>query len=129
MIKEIKLKDKIIALIIGTSDIQDGTHPVTDGSYALQLLMMKRKKGHIFAKHTHEIIPRNVPTMQESIVVTKGKLLADICDRDGSSAGKYEVAAGQCLFILTGGFGLEVIEDVCFFEFKNGPHEDDKILL
>jgi hypothetical protein len=129
MIKEIRLKDRLLGLHIGLADKEDGTHPVTDSKYALQLLMMKRKAGHIFAKHTHKIIPRTVPTMQESIVVTKGKLLATVCDRDGGEAGSYEIVAGECLFILEGGFGLKVLDDVEFFEFKNGPHEDDKILL
>jgi hypothetical protein len=129
MIKEIKLKNKLLALLIGVSDVNEGTHPITDSKYALQLLMMKRKTGHVFAKHTHKIIPRTVPTMQEAIVITKGKLLVTVCDRDGTYVGKYEVSAGQCLFVVEGGFGIDVLEDVCFYEFKNGPHEDDKVLL
>jgi len=129
MIKEIKLKDKLLALHISLIDKDDGTHPVTDSAYALQLLMMKRKAGHVFAKHTHKIISRTVPTMQESIVVIKGILLANVCDREGNEAGEYEISAGECLFVVEGGFGLKVLKDTEFFEFKNGPHEDDKILL
>jgi len=130
MITEIKSKDKIIALLVDNRDIADGTHPVTDSSWSLQLLMMKRQAGHVFAKHTHKAMDRSATDLQEAIVVTSGKLLITVCDRSGADVGAYEVSLGQCLFLADGGYKIEVLEDgSSFFEFKNGPHADDKILL
>jgi hypothetical protein len=129
MITEIKKDKKIMALLVDNSDISDGTHPITDPNYSLQMIMMSRKKGHIFAKHTHEKINRSIPMLQEAVIVNKGKLLVTICERDGKDVGAYEVLAGQCLFLVDGGYKIEVLEDVLFYEFKNGPFREDKILL
>jgi hypothetical protein len=129
MITEIKFKNKIVALLVDNSDIEDGTHPITDSKWSLQLLMMRRKTGHVFAKHTHSAINRETPDLQEAIVVTAGKLLITVCDRGGEDIGAYEVSSGQCLFLADGGYKIEVLKDAAFYEFKNGPHEDDKILL
>jgi len=129
MITKISSNGKLVALLIGGSDVDDGTHPITDSAWSLQLLMMKRKKGHVFAKHTHKVIERATELLQEAIVVCKGKLLITVCNRAGEDIGPYEVSTGQCLFLVDGGYKVEVLEDTEFYEFKNGPHEDDKILL
>ena len=119
----------MIALLVDNSDIEDGTHPITDSLWSLQLLMMRRKPGHVFAKHTHATISRSTPDLQEAVVVTMGKLLITVCDKSGKDIGAYEVSSGQCLFLVDGGYKIEVLEEAAFYEFKNGPHQDDKILL
>ena len=129
MITEIKLKNKAIALLVDNRDIEEGTHPVTDPKEPLQLLMMKRKAGHVFVKHTHKVINRFNSKLQKAIVVNNGKLFVTVCDRDGNDVEKCEVSSGQCFFLIDGGYKIEVLEDATFYEFKNGPHEDDKILL
>lgn len=129
MIKEIKKGNNIIALLIDHAGMGDVTQPITDPAGALQILAMKRNSGHEFDKHTHKIMERSNNDLQEAIVVTKGKLLINICDRNGNDVDNVEVSAGQCLFLANGGFGIEVLEDSEFFEFKNGPHTEDKILL
>ncbi|MCI0561190.1 MAG: hypothetical protein MN733_22110 [Nitrososphaera sp.] len=131
MITKITLHDQVIGLLVDNADIEDGTHPITPSEWPLQLLMMRRKKGHVFAKHTHKIMDRQIPMLQEAIVVNQGKLLITVCDRGGEDIGDYEVSAGQILFLANGGYKVEVIEDAAFYEFKNGPHPgiDDKVLL
>jgi len=129
MIMKIMAGDEMIAFLADASDVQEGTHPLTDPAWPLQMLMMKRGKGHVFVKHTHTPIPRSVPRMQEVIVVTKGKLLCTICDVQGTDIGSYEVSAGQCIFSARCGIKVEVLEDTEFYEFKNGPHVEDKVLL
>lgn len=129
MITEIKLEDKLIALLVDNRDIEDGTHPLTNSAWSLQMLMMKRKVGHVFAKHTHAVIDRSTSSLQEAVIVTKGKLSVTVCDRSGENVGVYEVSSGQCLFLVDGGYKIEVLEDTTFYEFKNGPHSEDKVLL
>lgn len=129
MINKIEHNNKVVALLIDHSNTEEGTHPITDPRGALQLLMMKRKAGHSFDKHTHEIMERSSSELQEAIIVTKGKLRINLCDREGKDITSVEVSSGQCIFFITGGFGIDVLEDAEFFEFKNGPHTEDKILL
>lgn len=129
MIKEIKADDELIALLIDNADIEEGTRPITESAWSLQMLMMKRPKGHVFAKHTHALMDRSTRLLQEAIVVTTGKILVTVCDREGTDISDHEVSSGQCLFLVNGGYKIEVVEDATFYEFKNGPHEDDKVLL
>lgn len=129
MITEISSNGTLIALHVDNKDINDGTHPVTQSPWPLQMLMMRRKKGHVFAKHTHQSIDRPTATLQEAIIVTEGTLSVTVCTRAGDDVGRYEVGTGQCLFLVDGGYKIEVSEDAAFYEFKNGPHSDDKILL
>ncbi len=126
MISRIEHEGELIALHVGIADIEDGTHPITPSEWPLQALMMKRPKGHVFAKHTHEILPRTTATLQETIVVTSGKVLVTVCTREGKDIGGHEISSGQMLFLVNGGYTIEVVEDATFFEFKNGPHLDDK---
>lgn len=130
MITRITSDDTLVALLADSTDITDGTHPITDSLWALQLLMMKRGTGHVFVKHTHAAVHRSTSDLQEAIVVNQGKLLITVCDRNGRDIGAYEVSPGQCLFLVDGGYEIRVLEDATFYEFKNGPHkEDDKVLL
>jgi|GEM_PF-900171 len=129
MIAEIKHGDEVIALHITTDDLTPGTHPVTDPKNSLQMLMMKRDAGHIFVKHTHELKERATSILQEAVVVTSGVLKVSVCTRSGEDVADVPVRAGECLYIVNGGFKIEVLETATFFEFKNGPHTDDKILL
>ena len=129
MITEIKQGDALIALYINNSDIADGTHPITPSEWPLQALMMKRPVGHVFVKHTHAILERHTIALQETIVVTKGKLRVTVCNRKGKDVVTQNVASGECLLLVNGGYKIEVLEDGSFYEFKNGPHLDDKILL
>lgn len=130
MVTRITAGDTLVALLVDGADITDGTHPITDSVWSLQLLMMKREAGHVFVKHTHAAVNRSTSDLQEAIVVNQGKLLVTVCDRNGHDVGAYEVSPGQCLFLVDGGYEISVLEDAVFYEFKNGPHtEDDKVFL
>lgn len=129
MIRQISYNGALVALWISSSDIPEGTHPITDSSWPLQALMMSRKRGHVFAKHTHAKNQRSTGLLSETIVVTKGKVLVTVTTREGVEVEKCEVSSGECLLLVNGGYMIEVLDDAAFYEFKNGPHLDDKVLL
>lgn len=129
MIKKIELNNKLFALYVSHAGMEDGTLPITEHEYSLQMLMMKRAAGHVFVKHTHQPIKRETDDLKEVLVVTKGKIEVRLCDVDGSFVANVVLSEGECLYLVAGGFEIEVIEDAEFFEFKNGPFVEDKILL
>lgn len=129
MITEIKYKGELLAILVEGSAAVEGTHPITLPLWPLQLLVMRRGEGHVFAKHTHLQVERETKSLQEAIVIVKGKLRITICDRAGNDAGSYELSSGQLLFMVNGGFKVEVIDNAIFYELKNGPHLNDKVLL
>jgi hypothetical protein len=129
MITKIKSGNKIFALLIDLSSIKEGTFPVTDPSWPLQLLLMKRKHGHVVVKHVHKKIRKVTKQPQEAIVVMKGAIEASIFDRKGKIIAKKNVLSGQCLLIVDGAHEIKIIKNALIYAFKDGPYIDDKIPL
>lgn len=129
MITEIKSGNRIFALVIDHSLIKEGTFPVTDPAWPLQLLLMKRKKGHVVSKHTHKKLRKITKQPQEAIVVVRGAVEAKIFDRKGKFLAKKNVSAGQCLLLVEGAHEVKIIKDALIYAFKDGPYVDDKISL
>ena len=129
MVIEIKSKNKIFALVIDLSSVKEGTFPVTDPSWPLQLLLMKRKRGHVVAKHVYKKIRKISKQPQEALVVMKGSLEARIFDNKGIFIAKKRISAGQCVFFVDGGHEVKMTKNTLIYTFKDGPHVENKIFL
>ena len=126
---EIKQGKKIFAVVYDLSSIKEGTHPATDPSWPIQVLLMKRKQGYVVTKHIHKKIRKISKQPQEALVVIKGALQASIFDRKGKFIAKKNVSAGQCLLLADGAHEIKMTKNALVFAFKDGPHVDDKIFL
>jgi hypothetical protein len=102
---------------------------VTHPSWPLQLLLMKRKQGHVVSKHMHKKIRKITQQPQEALVVIKGAVQASIFDRKGKLIAKKNISAGQCLLIVDGAHEVKMTKNSLIYAFKDGPHVDDKISL
>lgn len=129
MIKEIASNGTLFALIADAADVAPGIHPLTDGALPLQALMRRHPAGHEVANHMHRPVVKSTNGINEGIVVISGALSVTISDREGKDLGTHTVSSGQCLLMLEGAHHLTMTEDIVFFEFKNGPYVDDKIML
>jgi len=129
MITEVKFKNKIFALVFDLSSLKEGSFPVTNPAWSLQLLLMKRKKGHVVAKHAHKKIRKFSQQPQEAIVVVRGAIQASIFDRKGKLIAKKNISVGQCLLIVDGAHEVRVTKNALLYAFKDGPYVDDKIFL
>lgn len=129
MISEFKVENEIVAVLLDASDIESGVYPISDESSALQVLMMKRVAGYKISKHIHKKIERTVFQRQKALVVVKGSMEVTLCDHAGKECDSITVRVGQCLYVKNGGYAITIKDDCTFFEFKNGPHIEDKILL
>jgi len=129
MITQIKLGKKIFALVIDLTTIKEGASPATHPSWPLQLLLMKRKKGHIVSKHMHKKVRKITKQPQEAIVVVKGAIEAKIFDRKGKLITKKNISQGQCLLLVDGAHEVKFTKDSLVYAFKDGPYVDDKISL
>ena len=127
MISEIKSGKKIYGLIVNFFNASQGTHSASDPAWPLQLLLMKRAKGHVVSRHMHKRVEKVVKQPQEALVVIRGAVRAVIWDRSGKKIGTYNVSAGQCLFLADGAHEIEFTKNTLVFAFKTGPYVDDKI--
>lgn len=131
MITEIRSKDrkKLFALLLDVSHAQEGTFAATDPSWSLQMLLMKRKRGHIVQKHMHKKLRKSSSQPMEAIVVVRGAIQASIFDRKANLVAKKNVSSGQCLLIIDGAHEIRMKQDALVYAFKDGPYKEDKILL
>jgi hypothetical protein len=129
MIKEIKVKDKVFAVIADFSDIPEGTIPVTHPERSLQMLMMKRKKGHVVSNHMHKHMVKSTKRAEEAVVVIRGEIKAKISDRKKHLIGIFTIKTGQCLMVIDGAHEVQITKNTLLYEFKNGPYIADKIQL
>jgi anti-sigma factor ChrR (cupin superfamily) len=129
MMIKIKSGNKIFALLLDVREIKEGSLPVTDPSWPIQMLLMNRKKGHIVAKHTHKKILKSTKQPQEALVVIKGAIEASIFDNYGKLIKKQKALPGQCLLIVDGGHEVKMSKNSLIYAFKDGPYVDDKISL
>lgn len=129
MIQEIRSKGTLFACIADASDIADGIHPLTDSALSLQSLMRKHTKGHIVPMHSHKQISKTTEQLNEGLVVITGALLVTIADKENKTMGVYTISAGQCLLMFDGWHSVEVTENAVFYEFKNGPYCEDKVVM
>ena len=129
MITEIKSGNKIFALLIDLKEAKEGAFAVTHPSWPLQLLLMKRKKGHVVTKHMHRKIKKFSKQPQEALVVVRGAIEADIFDRKNKLLAKKKVTSGQCLLIVDGAHEVKFTKHSLVYAFKDGPFVNDKISL
>src|SRR3989344_6342512 len=133
MITEIRSKHKkkkeLLALILDVSDMQEGSFGVTEPSWSLQVLMMKRRAGHVVRKHMHKKIRKSTKQPMEALVVIRGAVQASIFDRKGILAAKKRVSAGQCLLIVDGAHEVAIQKNALMYAFKDGLHVQDKVMV
>lgn len=125
--KIIKQDDKIIALVFD-GRLEDGTKPLTDEKWPLQVLGLKHPKGKVLAAHCHRLTQRTTESLMEMLMILSGLVRVTIYYRQAPIE-TVELAAGQGVMIVDGGIGIEVLEDAEMMEFKNGPFADDKVVI
>ena len=123
----IKKDKKIIALIFG--DIQkEGTHPLTDKQYALQILALNHPKGAVLVPHFHRPLQRRTGRLMESVFVVSGLVQADIYYKKKKMK-RVKLSAGRGILMVNGGIGIKILKNARMLEFKNGPFIEDKELI
>lgn len=89
----------------------------------VQALSWNYGRGKRLQNHVHKVVGREALRTQEAVVVVRGRLRADLFDEARRPAGQTVVEAGECLVVLAGGHGYEILEDDTHaFEIKNGPY-------
>ena len=114
---------------IKIKSMQKGSHPVTDDGGALQVLTLKHDKGAHVAPHYHQGTKRVTQTLQECLVVLKGKICIAIYGAKKTPVRSITVRAGEAYIVLAGAIGVRYLEDSEVLETKNGPFKNDTVKL
>lgn len=122
MIKQITHHGEFIALVISSRFHQAGINFITPHDFPQQLAYISHPKGKTIQPHIHNSVIREVNHTQEVLLIRKGKLQVDFYSNQQQYLESCIVESGDVVFLVDGGHGFEIIEDVEMIEVKQGPY-------
>lgn len=130
LVRKIEKNKKTIALIISQKLEKEGTNFFTDKSNPLQVGILKNKKGVKVQAHIHERSKRAINETQEIFIIEKGKVRVNFYDDKRQKIKSAILTAGDTVLLISGGHGLDLLEDSKILLIKQGPYhsiKEDKI--
>jgi len=132
MIKEIKYKGKIIAIIYRKKEKETSINFLTDETNNFQIASLNHKKGHIIPAHIHKPIKRNIIGTDEMLYVEEGKMKVLFYSKDKKKIGEEILEKGDLVNLIHEYHGFEFLKKSRIIYVKQGPYQnkqtDKKIL-
>ena len=126
MIQTITHNNTLLAIIILHGFSEPGVHFLTPNGLSQQLAYMQHQTGKLIPPHVHNPVPREVHYTQEVLFIKRGKLRVDFYDENQNYLESRVLNAGDCILLVTGGHGFEVLEEIEMIEVKQGPYAGDQ---
>src|SRR3989338_11136750 len=120
-------KNILVALRIRAKP--NGSIPRTHPKEPLQVITLKHPKGKYLDAHMHKPKKRQTASLQECLIVNKGKIKIDLYAPDKTMFKKVVLGEGEMPILMHGGYCIHLFEESEMFEVKNGPFVEDKILI
>lgn len=129
MLEEIKLQDKILAVIIRANFKKEGIAFFTPDDFSQQLGYMNRPTDYVIPPHVHNVVERKVDLTQEVLLVKSGKVRVDFFDDNKTYLESRIITQGDVILLAHGGHGFKMLEPSEMIEVKQGPYcgELDKV--
>lgn len=124
-IVEVRINEKLYAIIIRSDFKKDGISFFTENSFSQQLAYMSHPQGKVIQPHVHNAIVREVKFTQEVLFIKKGRLRVDFYSEDQVYLESDILNAGDVILLTEGGHGFEALEDLEMIEVKQGPYAGD----
>jgi len=117
--------NNLISIYKRFDEISDSKEFLTEHDNDFQFGTFNLQRGEIIKKHIHNKQERKVSQTSEGIVVLSGSLEVDFFDENENFIEKIILNQGDSVLILSGGHGINVLDDCKFIEFKQGPYIPD----
>ena len=127
MLKEIKHKEQLIAMILTHNHSRSGLEFFTSNEHTLQMGYMKYPAHHRIVPHVHKPVPRAITYTLEAIFVKSGKVLVDLYTEEKKFVKAVELVKGDVILFTSGGHGFKFIEEGELIEIKQGPYVSQDI--
>jgi len=122
MIKEIKYKKKLYALVIKKSfRRRKGISFFTKQNSNQQIGYMNHAKNYLIKPHLHIKRLTKILLTSEVIILQKGKLRVDFYNNKKKYLFSIYINKNEIIMLVHGGHGFKVIKDVQMLEIKQGP--------
>ena len=126
MIEYIHNQDTLLSIIIRRSYKKDGIEFFTPDELSQQLAYMKRPKDHLIDPHVHNPVPREVLHTNEVLFIKSGKIRIDFYDQKKTYLKSSVLEQGDVILLVSGGHGIQMLEETEIIEVKQGPYLQDK---
>ena len=125
-IEYVNNNNNVLAIIIRESFSKEGIEFFTPDDYSQQVGYMKRPKGYHIKPHIHYQIPRTVNTLQEVLLIKKGKVRVDFYDAQKKYLISEILLKGDLIILVSCGHGFSMLEESEIIEVKQGPYMEEK---
>jgi hypothetical protein len=102
--------------------IDEGIEFFTDQSSEFQMGLMNRRQGYIVKPHKHPSSKRVVEHTSEVLIVRSGSIMVKFYGEGKATFYSERLSPGDICMFLSGGHGVEFLEDSEVLEIKQGPH-------
>ena len=130
--ENIESKDgKTIAIIVRNDFKKNGVNFVSEPHFPLQLGINNYGKGDKIKPHIHLDRETTIKALQEIVYIKSGSAIVNLYDSDKLFK-SLKLSTGDLIFFVSGGHGLEMLEDTTIIEVKQGPYfgkNKDKVLI
>jgi hypothetical protein len=94
---------------------------------SLQFGLLAHEAGFVEPAHYHHPIKREIPDLQQMLVVQRGVLAIDFFAPDGAKFHEVVLRVGDAINLVHGIHAVRVIEDMQCVSVKQGPFFGDKL--
>lgn len=123
-----KVKDKegnLIAIYLDLKNAKDYKNFYTENSADMQFGVFNLPKSESILKHYHPEQKRVIKTTTEVLILMSGKMEVSLYDNSLEHIKNIILQGGSVLITLSGGHGIEVLEESKMIEVKQGPYDID----
>lgn len=113
----------LIAIIFRKNIKVEGVKFLTDETNPFQVGIHNRQKGVHLAPHVHRLDkPLIINSVQEILYIVEGKIRISLYSTNGKKIVTKILSSGDSILLVSGGHGLDFIENSRIFEIKQGPY-------
>ena len=129
MIKKIKSRTKLLAIIIPSNFQKPGLTFVTPDDFPQQLAYMNYPRDKEIQPHQHLQMRREIYGTKETLYIKKGSLLVNFFDENRKLIKHTIVNTGDIILLVDESHGFKTLQDTEIIEIKQGPYlgEQDKV--
>ena len=119
---------KLVAIIFRKDIKVSGLKFFTDSRNPFQIGIHNRPKGLKLKPHFHKLEkPLVIDTIQEILMVQKGKIKVSLFSTSAKMLAQKILKAGDSILLISGGHGVEFLNQSIIFEIKQGPYPGSKV--
>jgi cupin fold WbuC family metalloprotein len=122
-------KGNLIAQVINVDEADGYKQFYTKNTEDIQFGIFNLPNSEKIQKHYHPEQARRIKTTSEVLILLSGRMRVSLYDESQKHLRDITLNEGSVLITVSGGHGIEVLEDSKFIEIKQGPYDEssDKV--